>query len=156
MTSRTLPLLLVSFFTLCFPGAVPARAANELGTDPALFNRKLDAAVFKGDIAFLNAVIADDLVMTVNGKQPETQRDLFDKKRWVTFIGTAKYVSRDIVDEKIERHENMVIATAIIHYRYVNGPLMELVQMRVYQQRPSGWQLVSHRTLREEAAKPER
>lgn len=150
MTSRALPLLLALLFAL----AVPARAANELGTDPALFNKKLDAAVFKGDIAFLNAVIADDLVMTVNGKQVETQRDLFDKQKWVTFIGTAKYAARDIIDEKIERHENMVIATAMLRYRYVNGPLMELVQMRVYQQRPAGWQLVSHRTLREEPAKP--
>ena len=150
MTSRTLPLLLVLLSAL----AVPAYAAQELGTDPALFNQKLDAAIFKGDIAFLKAVIADDLVMTVNGKQPETQRDLFDKQKWVTFIGTVTYAARDIIDERIERHDNMVIATAMLHYRYVNGPLMELVQMRVYQQRPVGWQLVSHRTLREEPAKP--
>ena len=57
--------------------------------------------------------------------------------------------SREAVDNKIERHENIVIATVTLHHRYTDGPPTEIIQMRVYQQRAAGWMLVSHRSIRE-------
>ena len=143
MKSRTiLPLLLLMW--LC-GFARPATAADGLGTDPARFNPLLDAALFKGDTAFLNAVVAEDLRFStlVNGGT------VWSKAEWFGYFGKVKYLSREIVKDQIERHDNIVIATATIHYQYVNGKPTEIVQQRVYQQRPGGWQLVSHRTLKE-------
>ena len=149
MTSRTLPILIALFAAL----AVPAQAANDLGDDPALFNSKLDAALFKGDQAFLNAVMADDFVFTMfNNKLAETERERWDKKKWLGYMANVKYAVRNILQEQIERHENTVIAVAKIHYQYVGRGMTELVQLRVYQQRPTGWKLVTNRTMREEAA----
>jgi hypothetical protein len=145
MTRRTVLPLLLFVLSLCGSARV-ATAADGLGTDPALFNKHLDAAIFRGDKAFLEAVIADDLKFStlVNGGT------VWSKAEWLGYVGKMKYVSREIITDQVERHENVAIATAKIHYQYVNAKPTEIVQLRVYQQRPAGWQLVSHRTIREE------
>lgn len=139
------PLLLAIVGSICAFG-LSVSAETGLGTDPALFNKTLDAAIFRADKAFLTSIIPDDFRFStlVNGGT------VWTKEQWLGYMGGVKYMSREIVKEQIERHDNVVIATATIHYQYTTGKPTEIVQQRVYQQRAQGWMLVAHRTLKEE------
>src|SRR5688500_13885931 len=103
MSFRT-PLLLAIVVSFCAFGRV-LTAADGLGTDPALFNKTLDAAIFRADKTFLSAIIPDDFRFStlVNGGT------IWTKEQWLGYMGGVKYMSREIVKEEIERHENVVI-----------------------------------------------
>ena len=134
----------ISLALLAVFGA-PAEGASGLGTDPAAFNRQLEAALAANSMDVLGAAAAEDLKFTLN------TGGAWNRTQWLDFMSKAKFASRTLVEDQVEVHGDVVVATARTHIKYVDPSrrASEQVQQRVYQRRPSGWQLVSLRTLKE-------
>jgi hypothetical protein len=134
-------------------GALPdAPAGADLGSDPSTFNKQFETAMLKNDVAFMDALLADDWYLTAN--DPTERWDpakRWDKKRWLDRVRTTKYASRDIVDEVVERHGNLVIATSRVMVKYTDPQQrgLDMTQQRFYVQGQRGWRMVSMRTTKE-------
>src|SRR5262249_50269534 len=81
-------------------------ADSRLGADPATFNRQFDAALTRGDIDFMNAILTDDWKFTVNNAAA-----VWSKPQWLEFVRNTKYAARDTAEDIVERHGNVVIST---------------------------------------------
>ncbi len=130
----------------------PAAAAVDLGPDPKAFNKKFETAMMKNDVAFMDALLADNWYLTAN--DPTEKWDpakRWDKKRWLDRVKTTKYASRELLDDVIEQHGDLVIATAHVIARFADPQArgLEMTQQRFYLKGSKGWQLVSMRTVKE-------
>jgi ketosteroid isomerase-like protein len=123
---------------------VSVTAASRLGNDPTAFNRQLEAALAKNDMDFLGSVAADDL------QDNDLSGGAWNRTQWLDYMSKAQFASRTLVDDQVEVHGDVVIATARTNITYVDPKrrASQQVQQRVYQRRPDGWQLVSLRTLK--------
>lgn len=137
---------------LSFSAIVGAEAAADLGSDPTTFNKQFEKAMMTNDVAFMDALLSNDWYLTAN--DPTETWDpakRWDKKRWLDRVKTMKYASRELLDDVIERHGDLVIATAHVIARFADPQArgLEMTQQRFYVKRPQGWQLVSMRTVKE-------
>jgi hypothetical protein len=138
--------LIVVASVIAATGAAPA-AAQSLGNDPTKFNQMYDTALAKKDLAFLNAIVADDLKMTLND-----QVTVWNRSQWMDLAKNGAYLSREVVTDQVERiGDNVVLATARISVKQKDPKRtgIDQWQHRMYQKRPAGWQLTMIRTLRE-------
>ena len=129
-----------------------AAAEPSLGSDPTTFNKQFEKAMMTNDVAFMDALLTDDWYLTAN--DPTETWDpakRWDKKRWMDRVKTMKYASRELLDDVIERHGNLVIATAHVIARFADPQArgLEMTQQRFYVNGPKGWKLVSMRTVKE-------
>lgn len=131
--------------------ALIGAAGPSLGTDPANFNKLYGDAQVRNDVEFFKAIIADDFKFIQND-----QKTTFNKAQWVEFIGKAEYKSRTITQDQVERHGNIVIATAFSDIYYKTRPVgLRQVQMRVYQLGGDNvWRQISQRTISEAPLQP--
>ena len=83
--------------------------------DPALeilaFERDMEAAVVRGDAAFLDRICASDFSFThgdgwTTGGQPLRVEN---KEQWLAAVGKAPYFSRDLDSVHVERHGDIAI-----------------------------------------------
>ena len=137
---------------MAFTGVSSSAAQSPLGTDPAKFNSLYDTALAKKDIAFMEAIGAADLKMTLND-----QTTVWNRSQWMDLIKNGAYLSRQVLADQVERvGGDLVIATARIDVKYAdpkrNG--LDQWQLRMYQKRPAGWQLTLIRTIRETPVPP--
>ena len=125
--------------------ALPAEGQTRLGADPSAFNRQLEAALAKNDMAVLGSAAADDLKFTLN------TGGTWNRAQWLDFMSKAQFASRTLVEDQVEVHGDVVIATARTNITYVDPKrrASQQVQQRVYQRGKNGWQLVSLRTIKE-------
>ena len=127
----------------------PAAAADVLA-----FERDMEAAVVRGDVAYLEKIIPDDFSFThgdgwTTGGAPLR---VDDKRSWLEAVGKQPYLARDLDSVKIELHGDI----AITYGRYVaknrSGPpersRFTVWFERVYARRNGQWQYLSHRTVR--------
>ena len=127
-------------------------AAQSLGTDPATFNKQYDTALAKKDVAFLDAIVAEDLKMTLND-----QATVWNRTQWMELVKNSAYLSREVVTDQVERvGSDLVIATARIAVKQKdpNRTGIDQWQLRMYQKRPAGWKLTLIRTIRETPTPP--
>jgi hypothetical protein len=142
--------VLVLLLWVGFSGS--AAAAVDLGSDPATFNKQFEKAMMTNDVAFMDSLLTSDWYLTAN--DPTEKWDpakRWDKKRWLDRVKTMKYASRELLDDVIERHGDLVIATAHVIARFTDPQArgLEMTQQRFYVKVPKGWQLVSMRTVKE-------
>lgn len=143
---------LVAIAAVMVSTGAPQASAQSLGTDPAKFNQLYDAALAKKDIAFMEAIGAADLKMTLND-----QTTVWNRAQWMDLIKNGAYLSRQVVADQVDRvGSDLVIATARVDVKYSdpkrNG--LDQWQLRMYQKRPAGWQLTLIRTIRETPVPP--
>jgi hypothetical protein len=130
------------------PSGVSAAAAEVLE-----FERQMEAAVVRGDVAYVDRVSASDLSFThgdgwTNGGKPLL---VDDKKSFLKRVENKQYNARDLDSVKVEMHGDI----AITYGRYVaqnrtGNPDQSWFSVwfeRVYAKRGGHWLYVSHRTV---------
>ena len=143
---------LVSTFVLAGqPPRISADAADVLALE-----RKIEAAVVRGDVAFVSSVLSDDFHFvhgdgwTVGGKP--LMED--DKAAFLKRVADKEYAVHDLDSVQIEMHGDV----AITYGRYVSlfvpknrggtpGQLNSIWFERVYAKRDGRWMFLSHRTV---------
>jgi len=155
------------------PPQLPATAA--LAADPAIsaetsgaagevlaFERAMEAAVVRGDVAYVTRVSAPDLSFThgdgwINGGKPLS---VDDRKGFLKRVENQQYNVRDLDSVKVEMHGNVAITYG--HYVAQNripapGKAWFSVWFeRVYEKRDGHWLYVSHRTVHGPTYGPDR
>ncbi|HEY7173029.1 MAG TPA: nuclear transport factor 2 family protein [Vicinamibacterales bacterium] len=160
-------LILVSLLALAAtasaqpPNRAPANSAsdrNAISTDAAAaevlaFERDMEAAVVRGDVAYLSRILASDFTFThgdgwTTGGAPIR---VDTRASWLEAVGKQPYLSRDLDSVKVEMHGDI----AITYGRYVaknrsaaaGRDRFTVWFERVYARRKGQWQYVSHRTV---------
>jgi hypothetical protein len=163
MCARLIPIaLLVLAATVSARQAnrAPARNAPDRATIAAdtaaagvlAFERDMEAAVVRGDVAYLSRILAPDFTFThgdgwTTGGAPIR---VDTRASWLEAVGKQPYLSRDLDSVKVEMHGDI----AITYGRYVaknrgatNRDRFTVWFERVYARRNGAWQYVSHRTV---------
>jgi len=126
-------------------------AAEVLALEP-----KIEDAVVRGDVAFVDSVLAGDFSFVhgdgwTRGGQPLA---VDDKKGFLKRVADKEYLVHDLDSVKVEMHGDV----AITYGRYVSlyvpksaganpGRLNSIWFERVYAKRDGKWQFLSHRTV---------
>lgn len=124
-----------------------AAAGASLGDDPANFNKLFNHAWLTADAEFMKAVCAEGFRLTVTD-----QKNVMLKPQFVALVANGKYKSRNIITDQVERHGDVVIATAHTEVRYEDPkrPGILQIQVRVYQLgADKQWRVVSMRAVSE-------
>ncbi len=117
------------------------------------FERQIEAALVRGDAAFLQRAWADDFQFThgdswtfggqplaVNGKAAE-----------IAAVGPGQFIARDLSSQQIEWHGDVAVTTGQITVQSRDGEprhrQYSVWYVRVYARRTGQWQLLSHRTV---------
>jgi len=143
------------------PTRVPANSAppsqavsSDAGAAEVLaFERNMEAAVVRGDVAYLSRILPADFTFThgdgwTTGGAPIR---VDTKSSWLDAVGQRPYLSRDLDSVNVELHGDI----AITYGRYVaknrnaaaGRDRFTVWFERVYAKRNGQWQYVSHRTV---------
>ena len=130
-----------SFAQSSAPRAAAAGAAAEV----LAFERTMEAAVVRGDVASLDAMCAPDFTFThgdgwTTGGEPLRVET---KAQWLASVSKAPYLSRDLDAVQVEMHGDIAKNKSAAPGRAEFTVWFE----RVYALRDGRWQYVSHRTV---------
>ena len=129
-------------------------AASSRGEEVLAFERNMEAAVVRGDVAFLDQICASDFRFThgdgwVTGGKPLRVEN---KSEWLAAVGKQPYLSRDLASVEVELHGNIAITCGM--YRARNRAPADPTRReftvwfeRVYARQDGGWKYLSHRTV---------
>lgn len=135
--------------------SAPEKASGPVAEVLAL-EKKIEDAVVRGDVAFVDSVTAPDFsfvhgsAWTTGGKPLASD----DKAAFLKRVSTKEYLIHDLDAVKVEMHGDI----AITYGRYVSlymppgrnaapGQLNSIWFERVYAKRNGQWQFLSHRTV---------
>jgi hypothetical protein len=145
-------------FLLIGVPACPAIAQPPVSPEAAevlAFERGLEAATVRGDVAYIDKVCARDLSFThgdgwTSGGQPLS---VDDRAGYLKRVRDKVYLVRDLDSVKVEMHGDI----AITYGRYIaqnrvvadpqRGGWFSVWFERVYEKRDGHWLYVSHRTV---------
>ena len=126
------------------------------------FERAMEAAVVRGDVAYVDRVSASDLSFTHGDGWTTGGKPLLvdDRKTFLERVANKQYMARDLDSVKVEMHGNI----AITYGRYVahtrtGKPEQSWFSVwfeRVYEKRDGHWLYVSHRTVHGPTYGPDR
>ena len=70
------------------------------------FEREIEAATARGDIAFLARALADDFAFTHGDawRTGSTPSRVDTKKSWMDLVGQGRFVSREVTSQGVEPH----------------------------------------------------
>ena len=129
-------------------GSAPSVAAEVLE-----FERDIEAAVVRGDVAFVDAATAPTFTFThgdgwTTGGEPIRVDRRTD---WLATVAKAPYESRTLSSVRTEVHGDVVITYGRYVARFRNGTpgrtQFTVWYQRVYAKRDGKWQYLSHRTV---------
>jgi len=143
--------------------STPASATStEAAAEVLAFERAMEAAVVRGDVAYVDRVSAPDLTFThgdgwTTGEKP---LGVDDRKSFLKRVENKQYNVRDLDSVKVEMHGDI----AITYGRYVAqnrtcNPSQSWFSVwfeRVYAKRDGRWLYVSHRTVHGPTYGPDR
>jgi hypothetical protein len=158
---RRMMLLLTVALVFAMSGGQKAGSASrtsagssETANEVLAFERQMEAAVVRGDVAYLDKVISADFSFThgdgwTDGGAP---LKVDDRASWLEAVGKAPYLRRDLDSVKVEMHGDI----AITYGRYVadfknaqpDRTRFTVWFERVYAKRNGQWQYLSHRTVK--------
>lgn len=138
-------------------GQQPKSTHSETSSDAAevlAFERKMEAAVVRGDVAYVDSVSASDLSFTHGDAWTKGGNPLSvdDKHGFLKRVENRTYLARDLDSVKVEMHGDI----AITYGRYIaqnriadpaKGAWFSVWFERVYAKRDGHWLYVSHRTV---------
>jgi len=115
------------------------------GLTDALLQRDLlfDAAVSAGDLATLEALLADDFIYTHSTGQIQSRGE------YLATLGARQSRShRAVSDVRVEIHADVGLTSGDLTITYPNSRPPHLLRyLRVHRQTEGVWQAISHRTL---------
>jgi ketosteroid isomerase-like protein len=151
-------LLVTTCLAIAEPSSPAALLASRLAADTAgqvlAFEREVEAAVVRGDVAFLERACASDFTFThgdgwTSGGAPLRVEN---KAQWLAAVGQAPYLARDLDSVQVELHGDIAITYGRYRARMKAGDPARrdftVWFVRVYASRDGRWQYVSHRTVR--------
>jgi ketosteroid isomerase-like protein len=134
----------------CF--AVSAAAADT-AAEVMAFEKTMEAAVVRGDVAFLDKICASDFSFTHGDSWTTGGAPLRVENRaqWFASVGKVPYQLRDLDSVKVELHGDIAITYGQYRARYRAGNPEQRAFIvwfeRVYARRDGHWQFLSHRTV---------
>ncbi len=144
------------------PTALRVASTPDAAAEVLQFERDMEAAVVRGDVAFVDRISSPDLSFThgdgwTTGGPPKS---VDDKKSFLKRVENKQYDVRDLDSVKVELHGD----TAITYGRYVakmrdGDPAQQWFSVwfeRVYQKRNGQWIYLSHRTVHGPTYGPDR
>lgn len=155
MSKRYLPVFIMVLACTAFSGPAPDAATEVLALE-----HKIEDAVVRGDVAFVDSVLAVDFSFvhgdgwTMGGKPMASD----DKAAFLKRVADKEYLVHDLDEVKAEVHGDLVIT----YGRYVSlympkpqnaipnttpGRLNSIWFERVYAKRNGHWLFLSHRTV---------
>jgi ketosteroid isomerase-like protein len=117
------------------------------------FERDMEAAVVRGDVASLDLICASDFSFThgdgwTTGGPPLRVEN---REQWLALVGRAPYSARDLDSVQVELHGDVAITYGRYRARFKAGnPEQRQFAVwfeRVYARRNGRWQFLSHRTV---------
>jgi hypothetical protein len=129
------------------PGTTTKAVAEVLA-----FERAMEEAVVRGDVAFLDKICAKDFSFThgdgwTTGGEPLRVEN---REQWLASVGKAPYLFRSLDSVKVELHGDVAITYGMYKARNKNAPPDRTFTVwfeRVYAFRNGSWQYLSHRTV---------
>jgi len=138
----------------------PSAPASDAATEVLALEHKIEDAVVRGDVAFVDSVLAADFSFvhgdgwTMGGKPLASD----DKAAFLRRVAEKEYLVHDLDDIKAEVHGDIVITYGRYVSLYVPKPqnaipnatpgrLNSIWFERVYAKRNGQWQFLSHRTV---------
>src|SRR5579862_5031209 len=118
---HTVFLLAALFGTSLFGQQTKAPAGTAGAAAEVLaFERTMEAAVVRGDVAFLDRICTSDFTFThgdgwVTGGQPLRVEN---KAQWLAAVGKRPYLVRDLGPVRVELHGDIAITYGMYHARY--------------------------------------
>ncbi|MSV35717.1 MAG: nuclear transport factor 2 family protein [Bryobacterales bacterium] len=156
---------LIAAALLCagFAGLAPAETSGGAAAEVLAFEKAMEAAVVRGDVAFVERVSAPDLSFThgdgwTTGGKP---LGVDNRQAFLERVKNQRYNVRDLDSVKVEMHGDV----AITYGRYVaqnrvaapgKDTWFSVWFERVYQKRDGHWLYVSHRTVHGPTYGPDR
>lgn len=142
--------------------ATVATVASGAAAEVLAFERAMEAAVVRGDVAYVDRVSAPDLSFTHGDGWTTGGKPLLvdDRKAFLKRVENKQYNVRDLDSVKVEMHGDI----AITYGRYIaqnrigkTDPSWFSVWFeRVYEKRDGHWLFVSHRTVHGPTYGPDR
>ena len=133
---------------------VPApKAGHEVAGEVLAFEREIEAAVVRGDVAFVDAASAPTFTFThgdgwTTGGAPLRVDSRAD---WMATVAKAPYASRVLDSVRTEVHGDVVITYGRYVGRFKEAApgrrLFTVWYQRVFAKRAGKWQYLSHRTV---------
>ncbi|MBZ5607878.1 MAG: nuclear transport factor 2 family protein [Acidobacteriia bacterium] len=145
-------LLLLMILACSVSGQKPSSAAGTVAEVRA-FEKKMEAAVVRGDVAYLDRVCASDFSFThgdgwVTGGRPLRVEN---KAQWLESVSKQPYLARDLDSVQVELHGDVAITYGMYRARNKTAdPQRSEFTVwfeRVYARRGGQWQFLSHRTV---------
>jgi hypothetical protein len=134
----------------------PADAVNRAAAEVLALEQKIEAAVVRGDVAFVDSVLSDDFRFVHGDGWTTGAKALMedDKAAFLKRVAAKEYLVHDLDSVKTEVHGDIVIT----YGRYVSlyvpgnrsgnpGQLNSIWFERVYARRDGQWKFLSHRTV---------
>jgi hypothetical protein len=141
---------------------VSSTATDAAGAEVLAFERAMEAAVVRGDVAYVERVSAPDLSFTHGDGWTSGGKPLMvdDRAAFLKRVENKQYNVRDLDSVKVEMHGDI----AITYGRYVaqnrtGDPARAWFSVwfeRVYEKRDGRWLYVSHRTVHGPTYGPDR
>lgn len=127
--------------------------AADAGAEVLVFEKRVEAAILRGDGAFLDKACASDFSFThgdgwTTGGAP---LKVDNREQWLASNSKARYMFRELGPVKVELHGDIAITYGSYRARFKPGePEQREFTVwfeRVYARRNDGWQYLSHRTV---------
>ena len=134
--------------------ARPSGASTPASAAVIAFEEAMEAAVVRGDVAYLDRIIASDFSFThgdgwTTGGAP---LKVDDRASWLAAVGKAPYLRRDLDSVKVEMHGDIAITIGKYVADFKNAAPdrthFTVWFERVYALRNGQWQYLSHRTVK--------
>lgn len=135
------------------PQASGSTSAQEIAAEVLAFEREIEAAVVRGDVAFVDAASAPTFTFThgdgwTTGGAPLRVDSRAD---WLATVARTPYSSRVLDSGKAEVHGDVVITYGRYVARFKDAApgrrQFTVWYQRVYARRDGKWQYLSHRTV---------
>jgi ketosteroid isomerase-like protein len=148
-------LLVAALASAALLGSGQPAKAND-AADVLALEQRIEAAVVRGDVAFVSSVLSEDFHFVHGDGWTTGGRALMedDKAAFLKRVAGKEYAAHDLDSVKVEMHGDV----AITYGRYVSlfvpqnragnpGQLNSIWFERVYAKRDGRWMFLSHRTV---------
>jgi hypothetical protein len=142
--------------------AADAAKSTDAAAEVLAFERTMEAAVVRGDVAYVDKISAPDLTFThgdgwITGGKPLL---VDDREAFLKRVRDRVYNVRDLDSVKVEMHGDIAITYGHYVAQFRSGKpdrmWFSVWFERVYAKRDGHWQYVSHRTVHGPTHGPDR
>jgi ketosteroid isomerase-like protein len=131
--------------------AISAGDTSPTAQEVMAVEKKIEAAVVAGDVAYVSSVLADDFVMVhsdewTSGGNPRVSDN---RQSFLANVAKKNYLVRDLDSVKVEMHGDIAITHGhVVGQEGKQGKWFSLWYERVYAKRNGKWMYISGRTVR--------